>query len=237
MRYVHFSTNSLPMHRFLARSFACLSVLVCGLPAVATAQATPAGPAAYRIQLVRNDTARRVDVLVDGQPFTAYIYPTTVKKPVLYPLRTATGIIVTRGFPLDPRPRERVDHPHHVGLWFNYENVNGLDFWNNSYAIPAARARKMGTILHRAIRGMQEGNGEATLDVTSDWVDPQGKALLREETRFVFHAGASLRGIDRITTLTALPDTVRFPDAKDGMLGLRVARALEQPSTQPEVLP
>ncbi|HEX9484968.1 MAG TPA: PmoA family protein, partial [Gemmatimonadaceae bacterium] len=161
--------------------------------------------------------------------------PTTVKKPVLYPLRTATGIIVTRGFPLDPRPGERVDHPHHVGLWFNYENVNGLDFWNNSYAIPAARARKMGTILHRAIRGMQEGNGEATLDVTSDWVDPQGKALLREETRFVFHAGASLRGIDRITTLTALSDTVRFPDAKDGMLGLRVARALEQPSTQPEV--
>src|SRR5258708_11624445 len=108
------------MPRSLARSFACLSVLVGGLPAAAAAQATPAGPAAYRIQLVRNDTARRVDVLVDGQPFTAYIYPTTVKKPVLYPPRTATGIIVTPGLPLDPPPRERAGHPPHRRLWFNY---------------------------------------------------------------------------------------------------------------------
>jgi Methane oxygenase PmoA len=209
--------------------------LACAVTAVASAQGTPPRGTANQIQLVRNDADRRVDVLVEGQPFTSYIYPTAVKKPVLYPLRTASGILVTRGFPLDPRPGERVDHPHHVGLWLNYENVNGLDFWNNSDAIPAARAPKMGTILHRAIRGMQNGNGEATLDVTSEWVDPQGKALLREDTRFIFHAGPSMRGIDRITTLTALADTVRFPDAKDGMLGLRVVRALEQPSMQPEV--
>jgi hypothetical protein len=58
-------------------------------------------------------------VRVDGAPFTAYIYPDNLKKPVLYPLRTATGRAVTRGFPLEPRPGERADHPHHVGLWFN----------------------------------------------------------------------------------------------------------------------
>ena len=34
---------------------------------------------------------RRVDVSIDGQPFTAYIWPETIKKPVLYPLRTARG--------------------------------------------------------------------------------------------------------------------------------------------------
>src|SRR5881397_1923449 len=105
-----------------------------------------------RVEVVPHDDQRRVDVTVDGKPFTAYIYPTTLKKPTLYPLRTASGTVVTRGWPLEPRPGERVDHPHHVGLWFTYSDVNGLDFWNNSDAIPAARAPKMGTIVHRAVR-------------------------------------------------------------------------------------
>jgi hypothetical protein len=38
--------------------------------------------------------------------------------------------------------------------------------------------------------------------------------------------------VDRISTLTALDKPVVFKDAKDGMLGLRVRRELEQPSTE-----
>ena len=59
------------------------------------------------VQLVVKEGDRRVDVLVDGKPFTSYIWPTTLKKPVLYPLRTSVGTVVTRGFPLEPRPGER----------------------------------------------------------------------------------------------------------------------------------
>src|SRR5213079_1220113 len=155
---------------------------VCGLclPALGQAQATP------RVEVVPRPADRRVDVTVDGKPFTSYIWPTTLKKPTLYPLRAASGVVVTRGWPLDPRPGERVDHPHQVGLWFDHGDVNGLDFWNNSDAIPAARADKMGTILHRAVRGAKSGRGEGTLDVTAEWVNSQGKPLLREDTRFVF---------------------------------------------------
>jgi hypothetical protein len=114
-----------------------------------TAQTAPRAAAAPEVRVVARDDQRRVDVLVGGQPFTSYVYPTSLKKPVLYPLRTAAGVPVTRGWPLDPLPGERVDHPHHVGLWFNYGDVNGLDFWNNSDAIPAAQAAKYGTIVHR----------------------------------------------------------------------------------------
>src|SRR5213082_3770235 len=194
-------------------------------------------PQPPRVEVIRHDDARRVDVLVDGKPFTAYIYPTatTLRKPTLYPLRTASGKLVTRGWPLDPRPGERVDHPHHIGLWFTYSDVNGLDFWNNSDAIPAARAPKMGTIVHRAVRHLESGQGAGALEVTAEWVDYQGHALLREDTRFVFRAGDGLRAVDRITTLTALGQTVTFADEKDGLLGLRVARALEQPSATAEV--
>src|SRR4051812_26456673 len=187
---------------------ACLAVL-----AVA-ALALPLG-AAGGVEVKVNETARRVDVTIDGKPFTSYIWPATLKKPVLYPIRTANGTLVTRGFPLDPRPGERVDHPHHVGLWLNHSDVNGLDFWNNSYAIKEKDQPHMGTILHRAVTKTQNGSGEGALEVTSDWVKPDGKPLLRETTRFVFHAAKNLRSIDRITTLTALDTPVTFHDNKD----------------------
>ena len=215
---------------FVRRS--CSRMLAVAVVSAVTAAGAVA-QAAPRVEVVRRDAARRVDVLVDGQPFTSYIWPTTIKKPVLFPLRTAGGVIVTRGFPA--RPPERTDHPHQVGLWLTYENVNGFDFWNNSDAIPAARRPRMGTIVHKAIRGTTSGRGEGTLDVTEDWVDGAGKTLLREDTRYVFHAAKELRSIDRITTLTALDTTVWFHDAKDGMLGMRVTHALEQPTEKPEV--
>src|SRR5712691_1193992 len=194
-----------------------------------------AAAAAPRIQVVANEAARRVDVTIDGKPFTSYVWPVQVKKPVIYPLRSAKGTLVTRGWPLNPRPGERIDHPHHVGLWFNYESVNGLDFWNNSDAIKRADRAKMGAIVHRRIVSAQGGRGRGELTTESGWVMPAGKVLLHERTQFVFAGDATTRTIDRIATLTAADERVVFADAKDGMLGMRVARQLEQPSNEPQV--
>ena len=196
---------------------------------------TSAQTAGKGVQIVADEAGKRVDVTIDGKPFTSYIYPDTLKKPVLYPIRTAAGTLVTRGFPLDPRPRERFDHPHHVGLWFNHGDVNGLDFWNNSTDIPAARAPKMGTILHKRVVEAKSGGDRGELAVEMAWVTPDGVALLREDTRFIFRGTAGARSIDRITTLTALGQRVVLRDNKEGTLGLRVARELEQPGTKPEL--
>jgi len=187
------------------------------------------------VQVVANEGGKRVDVTIDGKPFTSYIYPDTLKKPVLYPLRTASGTLVTRGFPLDPRPRERFDHPHHVGLWFNYGDVNGLDFWNNSNDIAAARAPKMGTIVHKRVVEAKSGADRGELAVEMEWQTADGRPLLRETTRFVFRGTGNTRSIDRITTLTALDTPVVFRDNKEGLIGLRVARELEQPADKPEL--
>src|SRR5687768_3651733 len=188
-----------------------------------------------RFAVTENKAAKRVDITVDGKPFTSYIYPDVLKKPVLYPLRTSRGTLITRGWPLDPAPGERVDHPHHVGLWFNYGDVNGLDFWNNSDAIKPADAPKMGSVVHKSVRKVESGPGVGGLEVTAEWVNHQGKALLREDTRFEFRAVPNGRAIDRITTLTALGEPVSFKDNKEGVLGLRVTRALEQPADKPEI--
>jgi hypothetical protein len=183
------------------------------------------------VTVMPNEASNRVDVLVDGQPFTSYIWPDTLKKPVLFPLRTASGTIITRGYPLEPRPGERTDHPHHVGLWLNYENVNGVDFWNNSTAQPPEQQAKMGTIVHRRIVKTSSGVDQGDLEVEMDWLMPDGQPVLHETADFIFRAGPGVRIVDQISTLTALDKAVVFKDAKDGMLGLRVRRELEQPST------
>jgi len=187
------------------------------------------------LQLEVNEQAQRVDVTYDGKPFTSYIWPVNLKKPVLYPLRTAKGTVITRGFPLEPRAGERTDYPHQVGLWLTYENVNGFDLWNNSEAIKGADVLKMGTILHRKIAFARGGGNQANLAVEADWVAPGNRPLLHEFTQFIFRGGPDFRSIDRVTVLTALDKQVSFPDAKDGMLGMRVIRALEIPSDKPEV--
>jgi hypothetical protein len=71
-----------------------------------------------RIQVAPNESARRVDITIDGKPFTSYLWPETQAKPVLFPspghrhrhprprstrapandrTRTSRGAVVNRG--------------------------------------------------------------------------------------------------------------------------------------------
>jgi hypothetical protein len=189
---------------------------------------------AEQVEVQSRPVDRRVDVLVDGKPFTSYAWPERVSKPILYPIRTAHGTIVTRGFPLDTRPGERVDHPHQVGFWLTFGDVDGVDFWNYSEALTPEQKAKAGTIRHREIVSSGGGAGRGDLEVRADWVMPGGAVALEEDTRFSFRADALTRTIDRVTTLSS-KGKVTFRDTKEGMLGIRVARGLEQPADKPEV--
>ena len=181
---------------------------------------------AQGVQVVAHEAERRVDVTIDGQPFTSYIWPNTLKKPVLYPLVTDDGVTVTRGFPLEPRAGERVDHPHHAGMWFNYGNVNGFDFWNNSDAIKPEDRHKMGSIEQGKVISTRSGPDRGELVTNSVWVTGEGKQILDETARYVFIRHAHERQIDLVITLKAL-DRAVFHDDKEGVLGLRVANWLE----------
>jgi hypothetical protein len=187
-----------------------------------------------RFTITANEAQKRVDITVDGKPFTSYIYPEELMKPVLYPLRTSKGTLVTRGWPMDPRPGERIDHPHHVGMWFNYGNVNGLDFWNNSTAIPAEKKSAFGTIKHVSVNKMTADDDKAELEVTMNWQKPDGTSLLREDTKYIFTKEGEQLAIEFLTKLTSLKEDVSFTDNKEGLLGIRVARELEHPSDEPQ---
>jgi hypothetical protein len=183
-----------------------------------------AASAQEQVKFVKKKNEKKIDVLIGGQLFTSFLYPDTLEKPVLYPVHTATGTMVTRGFPLIPTAGDPTDHPHHIGIWFNYESVNGLDFWNNSYAIPPARKPHYGWIKTQP-DPVAKGD---ELSYRANWTNQQNEVLLEESTRLRFSGSNGIRVIERITELKAKTAVV-FKDVKDGMLGFRAAHALQIP--------
>ena len=186
------------------------------------------------ITFVSREVDKAIDVLIDGKLFTSFIWPENVYKPVLFPVYTSAGTEITRGFPLKPRKGERNDHMHHIGIWFNYGNVNGFDFWNNGNGgikIPFG-----GEIKHLRIERLSSKKGQGSFVSTESWIDTAGVELLKERTEYHFSANGETRIIDRVTTLTAGDSTVLFKDIKEGLFAIRVARQLELPSKERVVL-
>lgn len=186
------------------------------------------------VLLITDDNAHRVDVAIDGKPFTSFLWETNQRKPVLYPLIAPDGTTVTRGHPFHTMPGERVDHPHHAGLWFNYGNANNFDFWNNSDAIKPEDRVKYGTVKFERIVSAKSGaTGELVTEST--WIagDPAAgntQPVLSQTTKYVFGktmvADQPAFTVDLLVTLKALEPVV-FHDDKEGLLGIRVAHFLE----------
>jgi hypothetical protein len=184
------------------------------------------------VKLVRVDDKNKVDVYIGGKLFTSYQYPGNIEKPFLYPVIAPNGSVITRGFPIEPRKGERVDHPHHIGIWFNHGNINGLDFWNNSSAIPADKKDEYGHIALQKIIKAESGK-KGILGITANWDDNKGNTILRENTMYYFSGSGDTRTIDHISTLTAVNGAVTINDSKEGMFAIRVDRAFEMPSNEP----
>lgn len=181
-----------------------------------------------RVKVINIPTEKKIDILIGSKLFTSFLYPDNIEKPFLYPVFTVNQTDVTRGFPLNPKPNDPTDHPHHIGIWLNFENVNGLDFWNNSYAIAKEKKSKYGWIKTDKI--LETKNGEkGSLTYHANWTNQNNDILIEEITNFQFSAKGTSRIIDRTTTLKAATEVV-FNDVKDGLLGMRLAHELQTPT-------
>ncbi len=170
-------------------------------------------------------------VAIDGQPFTDFILRGgNAMKPYLYPLRSASGKLVTRKFPMEASEGEPKDHPHQRGLWFAHDRVNGIDFWNNEadYKTP-----NRGTMVVAKIGDVQNGADAGSFTADLDWTDPNGAKLVSEVRKMTFRKVGALRIVDLDLTLKAVVDVI-FADGKDGALGIRLAPALQEPDTGPK---
>lgn len=176
-----------------------------------------------KFRFVEKPSEKKIDVFYGEKHITSYIHYDSLFKTAYYPMATLSGTHVTREFPYVKKAGERADHPHHVGLFFAHESVNGHDFWNMSTAIAPAKRVNYGTEIHENAT-VRRG----AIISTALWRANDHEDLLRERTTMKFSASKNDLIIDRTTTLTALTE-VTFTDRKDALMGLRVARELELP--------
>ncbi|HTB10044.1 MAG TPA: PmoA family protein [Bryobacteraceae bacterium] len=159
-----------------------------------------------------------VAIDVDGKPFTTFHYGEKNNKPFLAPLRSASGKIVTRGFPMENIAGESRDHLHHTGLWFSYDDVNGVKFWEND---PSYTKPHVGRIVVTHTE-WKNGDKSGTLNAIMEWRDPAtGKPLLVENRDMTFYSDPKLRIIDFHIILTAAQE-VAIGDTKEGAFAIRL---------------
>lgn len=160
--------------------------------------------------------ADRVRVSIDEEPFTELRHE-GLPLPVLHPVYGPGGVPLTRGYPLDPRPGESHDHPHHRGVWFAHGSINGIDFWHDQ----AERAGRVDV-------GLVETDAESgTIRCTQLWLGPEGETVLSERRTLRFGRVGAHRAIDFEIRLRAPADSdVTFGDTKEGTMAVRLCAEL-----------
>jgi len=183
-------------------------------------------PLCAQVNVIRHDSY--ISVTIDNQPFTTLYCGADTAKPYLHPLRSASGKIVSRHYPMEDVAGESHDHPHHRGLWFSHGNVNGYDFWSNE---PSQHGGKNAKIVLKNVARAEGGEKSGAIEATFDWVDPQAKPLLTESRKMIFYADPGRRVIDFDITLTPVV-RVTFGDTKEGTFAIRLAPSLEEPTRE-----
>jgi hypothetical protein len=162
-----------------------------------------------------------VHVEVDGKPFTDFYYGPDSPKPYLHPLRSASGKIVTRSFPMENIPGETTTDQHHRGVWLGYKDVNGFDFWQNELSY---KSKTAGKVIMRVVDRLQSGK-HGSLHGIFAWLSPSGEPMLEEDRTMTFRGDETLRIVDVDLTLKALVEA-SFGDSKDGAFSVRLAEPL-----------
>jgi hypothetical protein len=167
----------------------------------------------------------RLEVTINGKPFTSLFQGADVPKPFLHPLTTVDGLQVTRGFPMEPKPGEPKDHQHHRGLWFTHGDVNGFDFWMNEFNY---KSENRGVIKLVAAPKVKAGGKQGSITSTYAWSSPKGELLLEETTKITFHAQPQDRRVMDFEIRLNPKTDVTFGDTKEGTFAIRLTPELDE---------
>lgn len=166
---------------------------------------------AAAIQVTPHPVAPRVDVLVDGAPFTSYFFLTAMPRPALFPLRAADGSTITGGTDDEPLTMAK------AGFWFAHGDVNGIDFAGGDRVAPRGR------IAHRRIVEAVSSATHGQLTVQTAWTAVEGTVHIIEDTTFTIRDTGGQRIVDRVTRLGAINGPVRLGRTALGQVGLQLA--------------
>lgn len=164
-----------------------------------------------------------IDVMAGDKLFTTYRFSTEWVRPYFYPIHAADGRALTRGYPMDPKPGDQQDHPHHKSLWVAHGDINGTDNWSETTDKKTGQ-RKHGYQIARGVK-VVEGKGECvSFSGVVDWVDVDKKKQL-EETRTVTLCSTDAgRVVELKIDFHASEGDVTFGDTKEsGLCAVRLA--------------
>ncbi len=198
------------------------------LPALAFACLLLAAPSRSSAQVQINRAADdHVSVSINGQSFSDFYIGNSYSKPFLAPLRSVTGLIVTRRFPMEQVQGESRDHPHHKGLWIGYGDVNGINFWETEPESKASGSnpKEKGSIRLEKVNETKSGQKSGSIDATFAWLSARGEQVLEENRTMVFYSDSNIRRFDVDLKLTA-KIAARFGDTKEGFFAIRVADSM-----------
>lgn len=141
------------------------------------------------------------------------------------PLLTASGKHVTRGFPDEQIAGEPTDHPHQRGMWLGYEHLSGENIWELDPADPHPHS---GSIRFQKIVEIHDGDRSGGFTITAQWLNEDAKPVIDETLALRFYSEpANSRVYDVDLTLKGVKLST-FEDARDGLIGFRLAPAFDE---------
>jgi hypothetical protein len=179
-------------------------------------------------------SAGQIDVTIDGKPFTTYYFDPEMAKPYLMPLRTASGAVVTREFPVrndvsKGDPKASSFEPHQRPLYFGHGDLDGLDFWQepvfDGYYTDHGHQAYGHMVMKSIEKAATEGDA-ATVRARFTLNDPNNRVIAEETQSYTFSGDSQTRVIDCEFVLYATAGPLDIGDTKEGTFGIRLAPEL-----------
>jgi hypothetical protein len=176
----------------------------------------------------------QITVTIDGRPFTTYYFGPETAKPYLMPLRTSSGAVVTRGFPVvndvsAGNPKGPSFEPHQRPLYFGHGDIDGLDFWQEPvfdkyYDDHGHQA--YGHMQLKSVEPVASGSNSATVRARFTLHTPESRVIGDETQSFTFRGEGQTRTIDCEFVLHATNGPLDLGDTKEGTFAIRLAPEL-----------
>lgn len=180
----------------------------------------------------------KIAVIVDGEPFTTYYFGSDTAKPYLMPLRTASGVIITRGFPIinDVSAGNRNDpsfEPHQRPLFFGHGDLDGLDFWQEEAFDQYYTDHGHQAYGHMALKNVEKADDRsdsASIRARFTLNSPNNRVIAEETQSFTFRGDGQTRIIDCEFVLYATNGPLDIGDTKEGSFAIRLSPELSAPN-------
>jgi hypothetical protein len=160
-----------------------------------------------------------LEIRVGGKVATSLYWGEAWDKPFLYPIRTVSGKVLSRGWPIDPREGDSKDHAWHRGFWYGHGDINGSDFWRE-----LGREKTARLVAKAAPRVERSG---VAVDLAMTTVAGAQIGSVRQEFRLFDKSDVRIMDA-RITVYADAGQSLTFGDTDDGGFAFRLSEAFRE---------